>query len=187
MMEFFFSFFQRNVLRHEIFIVARLAVSVRPTVYVRDFARPVSVDVLDWRGPFKRIWSPWVLNRAFSVENAAEEVPQENNLEHIIDEVYERCKEQLELGVNEMKNFVRMIYQPFTAEQISAKIAELVRPSDCKAELQIIFQKIEDLHSACQNHRGDWYFSGNYPTPGGNKVVSKAFINYMEGINERAY
>jgi amidophosphoribosyltransferase len=118
---------------------------------------------------------------------AAIELLEDNNLEHIIDETYERCKEQLELGVNEMKNFVRMIYQPFTAEQISAKIAQLVKPEDCSAELQIIFQKIEDLHAACPNHRGDWYFSGNYPTPGGNKVVSRAFINYIEGINERAY
>jgi amidophosphoribosyltransferase len=118
---------------------------------------------------------------------AAIELLEENNLEHIIDETYERCKEQLELGVNEMKNFVRMIYQPFSAEQISAKIAQLVKPEDCKAELEIIFQKIEDLHAACPNHRGDWYFSGNYPTPGGNKVVSRAFINYIEGINERAY
>lgn len=118
---------------------------------------------------------------------AAIELLDEHNMEHIVDEVYQRCKEQLELGVNEMKNFVRMIYQPFTAEQISAKIAQLVRPDDCKAEIQIIFQKIEDLHSACPNHRGDWYFSGNYPTPGGNKVVSRAFINYIEGINARAY
>jgi len=118
---------------------------------------------------------------------AAIQLLEENNLEHIIDETYERCKEQLELGVNEMKNFVRMIYQPFTAEQISAKIAQLVKPDDCNAELQIIFQKIEDLHAACPKHRGDWYFSGNYPTPGGNKVVSRAFINYIEGINERAY
>jgi amidophosphoribosyltransferase len=118
---------------------------------------------------------------------AAIELLEENNLEHIIDETYERCKEQLELGVNEMKNFVRMIYQPFSAEQISAKIAQLVKPEDCHADLQIIFQKIEDLHAACPNHRGDWYFSGNYPTPGGNKVVSRAFINYIEGINERAY
>ncbi|HRS38857.1 MAG TPA: amidophosphoribosyltransferase, partial [Bacteroidia bacterium] len=100
---------------------------------------------------------------------------------------YQRCKEQLELGVNEMKNFVRMIYQPFTAEQISKKIAEIVRPEGCQAELEIIFQKIEDLHSACPNHRGDWYFTGNYPTPGGNRVVSKAFINYVEGVNARAY
>ncbi|MBL0257793.1 MAG: amidophosphoribosyltransferase [Bacteroidetes bacterium] len=118
---------------------------------------------------------------------AAIELLDEHNMEHIVDEVYQRCKEQLELGVNEMKNFVRMIYQPFTAEQISNKIAQLVRPVDCKAEVQIIFQKIEDLHSACPNHRGDWYFSGNYPTPGGNKVVSRAFVNYIEGINARAY
>lgn len=118
---------------------------------------------------------------------AAIELLDEHNMEHIVDETYERCKEQLELGVNEMKNFVRMIYQPFTAEQISAKIAQLVTPENCHAEVNIIFQKIEDLHSACPNHRGDWYFSGNYPTPGGNKVVSRAFVNYIEGINERAY
>ncbi len=118
---------------------------------------------------------------------AAIQLLEENNLEHIIDEVYGRCKEQLELGLNEMKNFVREIYQPFTAEQISDKIAELVRPEGLESELKIIFQKIEDLHSACPNHRGDWYFSGNYPTPGGNRVVSKAFVNYIEGVNERAY
>ncbi len=118
---------------------------------------------------------------------AAIKLLEENNLEHIIDEVYHRCKEQLELGMHEMKNYVRMIYQPFTAEQISAKIAELVKPADCQAEVEIIFQKIEDLHSACPNHRGDWYFSGNYPTPGGNRVVNKAFVNYIEGISARAY
>jgi amidophosphoribosyltransferase len=118
---------------------------------------------------------------------AAIQLLEENNLEHIIDEVYERCKEQLEKQTDEMKNFVRMIYQPFSTAQISAKIAELVRPEDFKSELQIIFQRIEDLHSACPNHRGDWYFTGNYPTPGGNRVVCKAFVNYIEGINERAY
>lgn len=118
---------------------------------------------------------------------AAVALLEENNLEHTLDEVYERCKEQLELGVNEMKNHVRMIYQPFTASQISDKIAQMVKPDDCKSEVKIIFQKIEDLHSACPNHRGDWYFSGNYPTPGGNKVVSRAFINYMQGLNQRAY
>ena len=118
---------------------------------------------------------------------AAVKLLEENNLEHILDEVYEHCKAQLELGVNEMKNYVRMVYQPFTAEQISDKIAQMVKPDDCKSDVQIIFQKIEDLHSACPNNRGDWYFSGNYPTPGGNKVVSKAFINYMQGLNQRAY
>lgn len=125
---------------------------------------------------------------------AAIQLLEENNMEHIVDEVFERCKEQLETEIKGpakngegMKNYVRMIYQPFSAEQISAKIAQLVKPEGCKSELQIIFQKIEDLHSACPNHRGDWYFSGNYPTPGGNKVVSRAFVNYIEGINERAY
>ena len=120
---------------------------------------------------------------------AAIQLLEENNLEHIIDEVYERCKEQVEsnIDVKEMKNYVRMIYQPFTADQISAKIADLVRPKEFNAELQIIFQRIEDLHSATPNHRGDWYFSGNYPTPGGNKVSCRAFINYVEGINTRAY
>ncbi len=118
---------------------------------------------------------------------AAISLLEENNLEHIIDEAYHRCKEQLELGIHEMKNFVRMIYQPFTAEQISARIADLVKPEGCQAEVQIIFQKIEDLHSACPNNRGDWYFSGNYPTPGGNRVVNRAFVNYIEGISARAY
>ncbi|MCC7232440.1 MAG: class II glutamine amidotransferase [Bacteroidia bacterium] len=118
---------------------------------------------------------------------AAISLLEDNNLEHIIDEVYEKCKQQLASGRHEMKNYVRMIYQPFTTEQINIKIASLVKPPDCKAGLEIIFQKIEDLHSACPNHRGDWYFSGNYPTPGGNRVVSRAFVNYIEGINERAY
>lgn len=118
---------------------------------------------------------------------AAVKLLEENNMEHVLDEVYEHCKAQLELGVNEMKNYVRMVYQPFTTSQVSDKIAQMVKPADCKSEIKIIFQKIEDLHSACSSHRGDWYFSGNYPTPGGNKVVSRAFINYMKGLNERAY
>jgi amidophosphoribosyltransferase len=118
---------------------------------------------------------------------AAIELLEEHNLEHVIDEVYERCKEQIDKKVNEMKNFVKMIYQPFSDEQIADKIANIVKPKGLEADLKIIFQKIEDLHRATPGHTGDWYFSGNYPTPGGNKVVSKAFINYMEGINERAY
>ena len=118
---------------------------------------------------------------------AAIELLEENNLEHIIDEVYAQCKAQLELGVNEMRNYVKLIYKPFTAEQISARIAKLVTPDDCKADVHLIFQKIEDLHVACPNNKGDWYFSGDYPTPGGNKVVNRAFVNYIEGVNERAY
>jgi amidophosphoribosyltransferase len=109
---------------------------------------------------------------------AAISLLEENNLEHIIDEVYERCKEQLdsEMNIREMKNYVRMIYEPFTAVQLSAKIADLVRPKEFNADLQIIFQRIEDLHSACPNHRGDWYFSGNYPTPGE--------IRFLQGVCE---
>ena len=86
-----------------------------------------------------------------------------------------------------MVNHVKEIYKPFTAEQISAKIAQMIRPKDINADVEIIFQKIEDLHQACPGHTGDWYFSGNYPTPGGNKVVCRSFVNYIEGLNERAY
>ncbi|HRH83548.1 MAG TPA: amidophosphoribosyltransferase, partial [Bacteroidia bacterium] len=112
---------------------------------------------------------------------------EENNMEHIIEETYMHCKQQLELGVNEMKNYVRDLYKPFSPEQLSTKITSMLKPEDCKADVEIIFQKIEDLHTACPYNKGDWYFTGNYPTPGGNKVVSKAFINYMQGINTRAY
>jgi amidophosphoribosyltransferase len=118
---------------------------------------------------------------------AAINLLEENNLEHIIDEVYHKCKEQLSLPTAQMENHVKAIYKPFTAEQISAKIAQMIRPKDINAEVEIIFQKIEDLHKACPDHTGDWYFSGNYPTPGGNKVVCRSFVNYMEGRNERAY
>ena len=84
-------------------------------------------------------------------------------------------------------NLVKEIYEPFTAEQISKKIAELLRPEEMNAEVEIIYQTVENLHKSCPNNLGDWYFTGNYPTPGGNKVVNKAFINWMEGKNERAY
>jgi amidophosphoribosyltransferase len=111
----------------------------------------------------------------------------ETNQIHLLDEVYQKCKAQEHLPKEQVNNEVKTLYKNFTAEQISDKIAELVKPADCKAEVKIIFQKIEDLHRACPNHTGDWYFTGNFPTPGGNKVVNRAFINYMEGKNERAY
>ena len=82
---------------------------------------------------------------------------------------------------------MRDIYKSFTAEQISAKIGQLLTPKDMQAEVSIIYQSIESLHDSCPDHKGDWYFTGDYPTPGGNKVVNKAFINYIEGCNERAY
>ena len=123
----------------------------------------------------------------FVAFSAAIELLEENNMEQVIDDVYRKCLEQQSQPTAKMVNYVKEIYKPFTAKQISERIAKMIRPKDINAEVQIIFQKIEDLHKAIPNHTGDWYFSGNYPTPGGNKVVCRAFINYMKGSNERAY
>jgi amidophosphoribosyltransferase len=112
---------------------------------------------------------------------------KEHNLSHKLDEVYEKSKAQLHLPKEEMVNYVQELYAPFTDDQISKKISEIVTPEDINAEVEVIYQSIENLHKACPLHAGDWYFSGNYPTPGGNKVVTKAFINYMEGNAGRAY
>ena len=112
---------------------------------------------------------------------------KERNLTGLLDEVYLKCKEQENAPKETVKNYVQEVYKPFTDEEISAKIAELVTPEGAKAKITVIFQKISGLHDACPNNQGDWYFSGNYPTPGGNKVVNKAFINYMEGKQCRAY
>jgi amidophosphoribosyltransferase len=86
-----------------------------------------------------------------------------------------------------VKNHVKELYDLFTPDQISGKISEIVRPNHIFADVQIIYQTIEDLHEACPANLGDWYFTGNYPTPGGNKVANKAFMNYIEGRNTRAY
>jgi amidophosphoribosyltransferase len=87
----------------------------------------------------------------------------------------------------EVINHVKEIYRPFTADQISDKIASMLTTSETKSEIQVVYQKIEDLHEAIPGHSGDWYFTGDYPTPGGNKVVNKAFINYIEGRDVRPY
>ena len=97
------------------------------------------------------------------------------------------AKAQVGKPKEEMVNVVKELYKPFSADQVSAKIAELLKPADCKAEVQIIYQTIEGLHNACPNNLGDWYFTGDYPTPGGTKVANQAFINFMEGKNVRAY
>jgi amidophosphoribosyltransferase len=123
----------------------------------------------------------------FIAFNAAIELLKETRQGHVINEVYLKCKAQERLPKEEVVNFVKDIYRPFTAEQISAKISQLVTPVGCKAVVQLVFQTIEDLHQAIPDHTGDWYFTGNYPTPGGNKVVNRSFINYIEGRNERAY
>ncbi len=123
----------------------------------------------------------------FIAFNATIELLKDTNQEHVIDEVYRKCKEQENLPKEEIVNYVKEIYKQFKAEEVSAKIAELLKPEGCKAEVEIIYQTIENLHVACPNDTGDWYFTGNYPTPGGNKVVNTSFINYVEGKDGRAY
>ena len=105
----------------------------------------------------------------------------------LIDSVYAKCKSQQDLKDSEVQNFVKEIYAPFSAEQISDKTAELLSADGINAEVKIIFQTIENLHRACPKNLGDWYFTGNYPTDGGNRVVNQAFINFYEGNNQRAY
>jgi amidophosphoribosyltransferase len=123
----------------------------------------------------------------FIAFTAAIELLKENGLEKVIDDTYKKCKSQERFPKEQIINHVKDIYKPFSAEEISDKIAELLTPKKMKAKVKIVYQTIENLHQACPNHLGDWYFTGNYPTPGGNKVVNKAFINYIEGSNERAY
>jgi amidophosphoribosyltransferase len=101
--------------------------------------------------------------------------------------IYNKCKEQEQLPKELVKNYVQEVYAPFNNEIISKKIAELLTPPGTNAEIEIVYQSVDNLHKACPNNLGDWYFTGNYPTPGGNKVVNKSFINFMEGKNERAY
>ena len=105
----------------------------------------------------------------------------------MIDDVYERCLADVKKPLHEVVNHVKDIYKPFTAQQVSDKITELLTPPNINAEVQIIFQSIEGLHAACPDHLGDWYFTGDYPSPGGMRVVDRAFINYREGRNVRAY
>ena len=123
----------------------------------------------------------------FIAFQAAVALLKDRKQEHILTEAYDKCKAQAHLPKEEMVNYVQEIYKPFTAEEISVKISELLTPKGTKAEVEIIYQSISDLHASCPNHLGDWYFTGDYPTPGGVKVVNKAFINYVEGKNERSY
>jgi len=123
----------------------------------------------------------------FIAFQAAIALLKETNQKSVINEVYKKCKEQELLPPEQMKNYVKMIYKPFTPEEISQKIAELLTAKDIKAEVQILFQNIEDLHISCPNNLGDWYFTGDYPTPGGNRVANRSFINFVEGRDERGY
>ncbi|MDN3664815.1 amidophosphoribosyltransferase [Algibacter miyuki] len=112
---------------------------------------------------------------------------KDTNQYHIVEEVYHKCIKQTDLDDKHVQNFVKEIYEQFTDEQLSDKISELLSDESITAEVKIIFQSVENLHKACPEHLGDWYFTGDYPTDGGNRVVNRAFINFYEGNNERAY
>ena len=118
---------------------------------------------------------------------AALELLKERNLYHIVDEVYAKCKAQENFQDSEVVNYVTAIYEPFTPQQVSDKIAELLSSPDINAEVKIIFQTVQNLHIACPKNLGDWYFTGDYPTAGGNRVVNRAFMNFYEGKDARAY
>lgn len=123
----------------------------------------------------------------FVAFEAAIALLKETGKEHIIYETYEKCQQAVLDGKEKQENFIKAIYAPFSDEEISDKIAQIISPKEINAKVQVIYQTLDNLHKACPDHLGDWYFSGNYPTPGGNKVVNKAFMNWMEGKNQRAY
>jgi amidophosphoribosyltransferase len=122
----------------------------------------------------------------FIAFRAAMQLLEERGMRHIADEVYELCKKAVLLPKEEQVNHVKAIYAPFNDREVSAKICEMLTPEDVDADVEIVYQTIEDMHKAIPSHKGDWYFSGDYPTPGGNRLVNQAFINYYEGnINRR--
>jgi len=125
--------------------------------------------------------------KEFVAFRALVELLEEDGKSGLLDDVLKRCIEEENKPVHEMQNQVQSLYAHYTDEQISAKISQLVTPENIAPEVQVLYQSIEDLHKACPNHHGDWYFSGNYPTPGGVRVVNRAFINYMINNDERAY
>lgn len=123
----------------------------------------------------------------FIAFKAAIELLKEHGMQHVIDEVYQKSLAQKNKKKEEIVNYVKKIYEPFTEDELSDKIAKMLKPEDTKAEVKIVYQTIQNLHKACPNHTGDWYFSGNYPTPGGNRMINQAFINYIEGEENRPY
>ncbi|MFT3903407.1 MAG: hypothetical protein QM727_09550 [Niabella sp.] len=123
----------------------------------------------------------------FIAFNAAVEVLKDKGQERVLDELLEKCKNLKAENMLHSQNVVQQMYKQSSIEEITQKIAQLITPPGLTTPVQVIFQSIEDLHRSCPNNLGDWYFTGNYPTPGGNRVVNTAFINYMEGRNERGY
>lgn len=118
----------------------------------------------------------------FIAFNAAIELLKERGQEELIAEVYRKCKEQQGRPKEEVVNYVKEIYAPFTDRDISEQIARMVTPPDCRIEIEVVYQTIKNLHKACSGHNGDWYFSGNYPTPGGNRLVNESFISFYENV-----
>jgi len=108
-------------------------------------------------------------------------------MDDVILKVYQQCKDSATLPKEEVVNYVKAIYAPFTDQEISDRIAKIITPKEIKAEVKVLYQTLDNLHIACPDHTGDWYFSGDFPTPGGNKVVNRAFANWMEGKNQRGY
>ena len=108
-------------------------------------------------------------------------------LEQTLNQIYEKCIKSLSFPLDKVENHVKALYEPFTDNQISTMIASMLKGEKIKSDVEIIFQTIESLHEACPDNLGDWYFSGDYPTPGGNRVVNRAFMNYYEGKSVRAY
>ena len=120
----------------------------------------------------------------FIAFKAAIALLKERGQQNVIDETYQNCKTDLSKTA---PNYVKAIYSPFSDEEISNKIGQILVSDSIKADVKIIYQTVENLHIACPEHKGDWYFTGNFPTPGGNKVANKSFVNYYEGKDERAY
>lgn len=118
---------------------------------------------------------------------AALELIRDRGMDSLLDEVYALCVAAIESGNASQENYVKALFDPFTHEELSKKVAQIITPADLNAEVAVVYQTVENLHVACPNHSGDWYFTGDYPTPGGNNVVNKAFVNFMEGKLVRAY
>jgi amidophosphoribosyltransferase len=123
----------------------------------------------------------------FVAFKAAMKLIKERGMEFMLHELVEKCKELKRNNQLQTVNLVREVYKPFTLEEIDQKIAQLITPPEINIPVEVIYQTIEDLHDSCPTNKGDWYFTGNYPTGGGNRVVNTAFLNYMEGKNVRGY
>jgi len=123
----------------------------------------------------------------FIAFRAAITLLKETGRASMIDDLYKRAKEEIKKPVNEVRNLVKEIYAPFTAEEISERISGLLKEPEINADITVVYQSVEGLHKACPDHMGDWYFTGDYPTPGGNRVAVQSYINFIEGIDRRAY